>query len=404
MGKVSKNNRHKALSLSKGFTIVELLVVIVVIGILAAITIVSYTGISQRATDSSVISDLDNTAKKLKLHAIANNDDYPANLTSVDGGAIKFSPGNDTNYKYLPNNYTNPKTFRIEIKNGNSKYHITESTAPTPDITCPSGFIVVPGSTTYGTSDFCVMKYEAKNVGGIATSQASGTPWVNITRATAIAKSNSSCNGCHMVTEPEWLTIAQNVATVSDNWSGGAVGNGSIYIGHTDSSPGSVIEAANPNDGYSGTGQNSGNQKRTLKLSNDEIIWDLSGNAAEWSMATIKGTDAPGLATQTHFIYDMFPVEWNNPLLLMGGLADNVSPKYAIPIAQNWNGATGIGAVYTNKAFSYYGNQDLHFRRGGAFNGSADPNFVTQGVFHIRIDPDVNGASSADNGGFRVAK
>jgi len=34
----------------KGFTIVELLIVIVVIGILAAITIVSYSGISARAT------------------------------------------------------------------------------------------------------------------------------------------------------------------------------------------------------------------------------------------------------------------------------------------------------------------------------------------------------------------
>lgn len=41
-----------------GFTIVELLVVIVVIGILAAITIVAYTGISKQAVISSLQSDL----------------------------------------------------------------------------------------------------------------------------------------------------------------------------------------------------------------------------------------------------------------------------------------------------------------------------------------------------------
>lgn len=38
-----------------GFTIVELLIVIVVIGILAAITIVGYTGIAQRATNTKTL-------------------------------------------------------------------------------------------------------------------------------------------------------------------------------------------------------------------------------------------------------------------------------------------------------------------------------------------------------------
>lgn len=36
---------------NSGFTIVELLIVIVVIGILAAITIVAYNGVQQRARD-----------------------------------------------------------------------------------------------------------------------------------------------------------------------------------------------------------------------------------------------------------------------------------------------------------------------------------------------------------------
>ena len=40
------------------FTIVELLVVIVVIGILASITIVSYRGITTKAAEASLQSDL----------------------------------------------------------------------------------------------------------------------------------------------------------------------------------------------------------------------------------------------------------------------------------------------------------------------------------------------------------
>lgn len=42
----------------KGFTIVELLIVIVVIGILAAITIVSYNGVQRRARATVIASDL----------------------------------------------------------------------------------------------------------------------------------------------------------------------------------------------------------------------------------------------------------------------------------------------------------------------------------------------------------
>ncbi|MDK2899387.1 MAG: hypothetical protein PWQ10_574, partial [Patescibacteria group bacterium] len=49
--------RYSKLS-SQAFTIVELLVVIVVIGILAAITIVSYTGITGKANEAAIQSEL----------------------------------------------------------------------------------------------------------------------------------------------------------------------------------------------------------------------------------------------------------------------------------------------------------------------------------------------------------
>jgi prepilin-type N-terminal cleavage/methylation domain-containing protein len=56
----------------KGFTIVELLVVIVVIAILAAITIVAYNGIQSQARDSARKSDLAAIAKAFHVYQIDN--------------------------------------------------------------------------------------------------------------------------------------------------------------------------------------------------------------------------------------------------------------------------------------------------------------------------------------------
>jgi len=75
-----------------GFTIVELLVVIVVIGILAAITVVSYTGITKKANETAIISSLDGNSKKLEIYK-AINSSYP---TELDGSKCPRLPAVDT--------------------------------------------------------------------------------------------------------------------------------------------------------------------------------------------------------------------------------------------------------------------------------------------------------------------
>lgn len=73
---LSMKRRLGAHQLRNGFTIVELLIVIVVIAILAAITIVAYNGIQNRAYDTSIQSDLRQISKQLDLYNVQNGS-YP---------------------------------------------------------------------------------------------------------------------------------------------------------------------------------------------------------------------------------------------------------------------------------------------------------------------------------------
>lgn len=61
----------------RGFTIVELLIVIVVIGILASITVVAYNGIQKRALDTRRKSDIASIQKALEQYAAVNDGQYP---------------------------------------------------------------------------------------------------------------------------------------------------------------------------------------------------------------------------------------------------------------------------------------------------------------------------------------
>ena len=60
-----------------GFTIVELLIVIVVIAILAAISIVAFNGIQQRSRNTQTISAAKDYIKAVSMYA-ADNGSYPA--------------------------------------------------------------------------------------------------------------------------------------------------------------------------------------------------------------------------------------------------------------------------------------------------------------------------------------
>ena len=72
----------------KGFTIVELLIVVVVIAILAAITIVSYNGITNRANASASKSTAATWQKKVELYN-SEQGNYPRTSAQVSGDTTK---------------------------------------------------------------------------------------------------------------------------------------------------------------------------------------------------------------------------------------------------------------------------------------------------------------------------
>ena len=106
---------------SPAFTIVELLIVIVIIAILAAITLVSYNGIQQRAKASSAQSLLSQAVSKVKLYAIDHSDQYPSLLTDAgitDTTNLQYSSTSSTycitataqNVSYYQNTTTDTPT------------------------------------------------------------------------------------------------------------------------------------------------------------------------------------------------------------------------------------------------------------------------------------------------------
>ena len=77
----------------KAFTIVELLIVIVVIAILAAITVVAYNGVQQQANVSKSLSELANINKLVQLY-YADNGSYPVSTGwSGINKQLNFVPG-----------------------------------------------------------------------------------------------------------------------------------------------------------------------------------------------------------------------------------------------------------------------------------------------------------------------
>lgn len=243
---------------------------------------------------------------------------------------------------------------------------------------CPENFVRVPSDNNYVSEDFCVAKFEMKNDGsGNAVSQASGTPWWSINHASMISACQTMGAGYDLITNAQWQVLARNIELVSENWIGGVIGSGQLFVGHSDSSPGSGLSVSDENDPYDQTGDSTGSnpeQKRTHTLSTGEIIWDVGGNMAE------RTKDSQNVNLGSH-----------SYITLLTDLSHTTTDVFEDGVIRNAKGHFGTTNDYTTTLNTAphggIGRALLNFNadsfmRGGRYNQGAD----NAGVFMVDLN------------------
>lgn len=133
-----------------GFTIVELLIVVVVIAILAAVTIIAYNGIQNRARTSAVSSAASQAGRQLLTYAPVNGDTYPTEaqfqLSSFRLGTLKLPEDTpEATYDYFVSD--DQKSFCLSVTNTNASpeiaYAMTQEGSEVPG-RCVENFVANP--------------------------------------------------------------------------------------------------------------------------------------------------------------------------------------------------------------------------------------------------------------------
>jgi prepilin-type N-terminal cleavage/methylation domain-containing protein len=403
------------LKYKKGMTLLEIVLVIAVIGIFSSIALVAINPNLQFTQTRNLIrrSDITNIYNALEYYNLKNkesintiteiyqeicdtgsrsiNDPLPnpdycngkVDLRVLVPTYLDFIPKDKNATVSSETGYEVAKTNSNQMSVRSNKAELDEliviNPIPAPTIPEPPvsidcqdkpGYIKVPGNPLYGTLDFCVMKYEAKDVGGVATSQASGFPWTFINHSTAITQcQNTGLPGSDLISNAEWMTIARNIELQNSNWYNptptpvNQVGNGGLWKGHSgdDNPPNALAASTDDNLGYIGTNNSISNgwqAKRTHTLSNGEVIWDFSGNVWEWNKDTIMGNNKPNYNNLLEF------QEWT--LFNSSGSYGGLSYDLTRSSNSSWTAAQNNIGKYDPGNFT---GGPYPFRRGGDWDG-----------------------------------
>ncbi len=103
-------NKGEKMKTKSGFTLVEILIVVVILGILAAIVIPQFTEASTEAKTNSLMSDLQTIRSQIELYKVQHNDANPtlagfvAQMTETSGitGTTSGTKVRDATYQFGP--------------------------------------------------------------------------------------------------------------------------------------------------------------------------------------------------------------------------------------------------------------------------------------------------------------
>ena len=113
-------DRHGGASL--GFTIVELIIAITVIGVLATITIVSYNGVTASAGETAIKSNIDKAVDQLEYYRIhSSNDTYPSDANDIDIDddiTVQYTYTSETNSYCISLSNTYVDFYTSDTENG----------------------------------------------------------------------------------------------------------------------------------------------------------------------------------------------------------------------------------------------------------------------------------------------
>jgi formylglycine-generating enzyme required for sulfatase activity len=210
------------------------------------------------------------------------------------------------------------------------------------------------------------------------------------------------------------MTIARNAEKLGSNWcdsngtncgfSPGQSGK-KLASGHNDSgneaaaggdTSSAIIASADDSQACYGTTTNgsntcggTGSQKRTLTLSNGEVVWDMAGNVWQWTDNTISSAQPSSTFTANTWNWSGFTSDGAAGYLTGWG---SLSYDAIQPSNSSWNANQGVGRIY-----HYNGNPSgpYAFLRGGGWNFGS-----YAGAFAVGLD-NSPGDSGVVSVGFR---